>query len=247
MSFRMPSWAAAPQTTKRREPRPRRAAIACGGPSPRLKPDGLMRRRPDTATPSGVGAVASARTPRVARTRTRGESYVDGTKTLRGFSRSLDSVLSQGFAQSRRGSSRRSVALRETIERGSRLSGESLARRHGDTEFMRGVRFGTGRTDDSSFLRASVTPCETLPLREGFINTERPAAGRREMTGSLASRMPVGFVAHSLAGVWGEAPVQDGQTAGRKKSSLNARSASPATLTLPRASGSVFKTKSDSN
>ena len=83
------------------------------------------------------------------------------------------------------------------------------------------------------------------PLHERFIftNTERPAAGRREMTGSLASRMPVGFVARSPAGVWGEAPVQDSQTAGRKKSSLNARSASPATLPLPREAALCLKTK----
>ena len=159
MSFRISSWAAAPLNTKRREPRPRLTAIDCGEPSPRLKPDGLMRRRPATATPSGLGAVASARKPRVARTRTRGESYVDGTKVLRASSRSLDSVLSQWFAQSRRGSSRRSVALRETIDMGSRLSGEGLARRHGDTEFRHDVRIGSSSTNIFQFF--SVSP----PLR----------------------------------------------------------------------------------
>ncbi len=35
------------------------------------------------------------------------------------------------------------------------------------------------------------------PLREKFINTERPVAGRLEVTGRFASRMPVGFVAPS--------------------------------------------------
>ena len=178
MSFRISSWAAAPLNTKRREPRPRLTAIDCGEPSPRLKPDGLMRRRPAAATPSGLGAVASARKPRVARTRTRGEPHVDGTKTLRGFSRSLDSVLSQGFAQGRGGSSRRSVAQHETIDMGSRLSGEGLTRRRGDTEFLRGVRLRTDRTVDFSFLRASVTPCETSPVSSLLrMSTKRRAAG----------------------------------------------------------------------
>ena len=67
----IPSGATASLTTKRREPRPRLTAIDCGEPSPCLKPDGLMRRRPAAATPSGMGAVASARKPRVARTRKR--------------------------------------------------------------------------------------------------------------------------------------------------------------------------------
>ena len=193
MSFRISSWAAAHRaraclrqltfgsadmlTTKRREPRPRLTATGCGEPSPRLKPDGLMRRRPAAATPSGLGAVASARTPRVARTRTRGESFVDGTKTLRGFSRSLDSVLSQGFAQGRGGSSRRSVVQHETIDMGSRLSGEGLTRRRGDTEFLRGVRLRTDRTVDFSFLRASVTPCETSPVSNVLHMLTRHRAG----------------------------------------------------------------------
>ena len=105
----IPSGATASLTTKRREPRSRLTAIDCGEPSPRLKPDGLRRRRPATVNPSGRNAVASARTPRVARTRKLGEPFVDGTKTLRVSSRSLDSVSSQGFAQRRRGSSRRSA------------------------------------------------------------------------------------------------------------------------------------------
>ncbi len=82
-------------------------------------------------------------------------------------------------------------------------------------------------------------PCEWSAIPK-LVNTERPAAGRRETTGSFASRNPVGFVARSPAGVWGEAPVQDSQTAGRKKSSLNARSASPATLPLPREAALCF-------
>ena len=77
--------------TKRREPRPRRAAIACGEPSPRLKPDGLARRRPVAATPSGLGAVASARKPRVARTRNPNKPFVE---TRKRFAASLERTLS---------------------------------------------------------------------------------------------------------------------------------------------------------
>ena len=141
--------------TKRREPRPRLTAIACGEPSPRLKPDGLMRRRPAAATPSGLGAVASARTPRVARTRTRGEPHVDGTKTLRGFSRTM--TLCEWSIHQSRG---------------------SLTRRHGDTEFLHDVRKGSCRMSDSSFLRGSVTPCETSPVSSLLrMSTKRRAAG----------------------------------------------------------------------
>ena len=155
MAMAMLSWAAAPQTTKRREPRPRLTAVGCGEPSPRLKPDGLMRRRPAAATPSGLGAVASARKPRVARTRTRGEPHVDGTKTLRGFSRTM--TLCEWSIHQSRG---------------------SLTRRHGDTEFLHDVRKGSCRMSDSSFLRASVTPCETFPVSSVIrMPTKRRATG----------------------------------------------------------------------
>ena len=87
----IPSWATASQTTKRREPRPRRAATVRGGPSPRLKPDGLARRRPVAATPSGLGAVASARKPRVARTRNPNKPFVE---TRKRFAASLERTLS---------------------------------------------------------------------------------------------------------------------------------------------------------
>ena len=310
MSFRMPSGATASQTTKRREPRPRRAAIACGEPSPRLKPDGLARRRPATATPSGVGAVASARTPRVARTRTRGAPCVDGTKTLRGFSRTMTLCewpihQSRGHPTRRHGDteSRHDVRIgssstnifqffsvspplcvrhsmflpkpttlraegvslfvdrREADPLSCRAEGARSCRRGRenpkggeDAEAMPGENevFSPGGASVASAApravsrrRRFVFARSAAPLHERFIfiNTERPAAGRREMTGSLASRMPVGFVARSLAGVWGEAPVQDSQTAGRKKSSLNARSASLATLPLPREAALCLKTK----
>ena len=132
MSHRILSWAAAPQTTKRREPRLRLTAVDCGEPSPRIKPDGLMRRRPAAATPSGLGAVASARTPRVARTRTRGEPHVDGTKTLRGFSRTM--TLCEWSIHQSRG---------------------SLTRRHGDTEFLHDVRIGSSSTNIFQFFSVS--------------------------------------------------------------------------------------------
>ena len=104
MSLRISGWATASRNTKRREPRPRLTAIGRGEPSPRLKPDGLSRLRPATANPSGRGASAPARTPRVARTRKRGEPCVDCTERLRDSARIPGSLMSQGLTQSRRGS-----------------------------------------------------------------------------------------------------------------------------------------------
>ena len=127
---------------------------------------GFVRRRPAVRIPSGCAAPTGTNAARGADTKP-GQAFRRSTKRLRAFSRSLDSELSQGFAQ-RRGARRdvrrvsaASAALRENIARRSRLSEEGHTRSHGGTEFLRGARLGTNQTADSTFLRGSVSPCET--------------------------------------------------------------------------------------
>ncbi len=98
--------AATPQNTKRREPRPRLTATDRGEPSPRPKPDGLTRRRPATVSPSGRDAIASARKPRVARTRKRGKPRVEARK---GFAASLEALTWLRRNGSRGGSARAGI------------------------------------------------------------------------------------------------------------------------------------------
>ena len=98
--------AAAPQNTKRREPRPRLTATGRGEPPPRLKPGGLTRRRPAATAPSGWDAVASARKPRIARTRKRGKPFVEARK---GFATALEALIRRRMPVARNNSSRRSA------------------------------------------------------------------------------------------------------------------------------------------
>ena len=236
MAQRRQRVASATQTTKP-SARSRRSA-ACGRRSVvGTEACGFVHRRSAVRIPSGCVAPTGTNAAHGADTKARRVLRRD-TKRLRGSSRSLDSELSQEFAQRHRArrDSSCSPALRETVDMRIRLSDESLTRSHGGTEFLHGM-MGVYRF---SFLRLfSVAPClrvrypvfietrmsmngrekseslfvnrlvgepfscrtewarSTELLREKVINTERPTAGRLEVTGSFASRRSVGFVASS--------------------------------------------------
>ena len=138
--------------------RPRRSA-ECGRRSViGTEACGFVRRRLAVRTPSGCAAPTGTNAARGADTNTR-TVLRRSTKWLRAFSRSLDSVLSQEFAQrrrARRGSSY-SPTLHEAADMEIRLSVESLTRSHGGPEFLHDVRIGVSTADcHQSF---SVAPC----------------------------------------------------------------------------------------
>ena len=161
-----------------------------------------------------------------------------------------------------------SAALRETFDKGGRLSEEGLTRSHGGTESLlkrrgEGVSLFVNRRAVSR-TRRFVVARSAEALCEKFINTERPTAGRQEVSGSLASRLPVALVAPSdcLGFTQSAQRGRDAKSAktpkascraslcdlcvrtfaafalkenaGRKECSHGTRSHSPATLPLPR-------------
>ncbi len=190
MSLRISGWATASRNTKRREPRPRLTAIGRGEPSPRLKPDGLSRLRPATANPSGRGASASARTPRVARTRKRGEPCVDCTKRLRDSTRIPGSVRSQGLTQSRRERRGSMCGSADTAREVSLVSGVA---------HMSAKRRG-GRESLFVFRRAGEPlSCRTEGARSCRRGRENPKGEAARAAGDAAGIRPDGVRVASTA------------------------------------------------
>ncbi len=149
---------------------------------------GFVHRRSAVRIPSGCAAPTGANAAHGADTKARRVLRRD-TKRLRGSSRSLDSELSQEFAQRHRGrrDSSCSPALRETVDMRIRLSDESLTRSHGGTEFLHGM-MGVYRF---SFLRLfSVAPC--LRVRYPVSIETRMSMNGREKSESLFVNRLVG-------------------------------------------------------
>ncbi len=146
--------------------RPRRSA-ECGRRSViGTEACGFVRRRLAVRTPSGCAAPTGTNAAHGADTKA-AQALRRDTKRLRAFSRSLDSALTQGFAQ------------RHRVFRA--FWGSKRTRSHGGTEFLHDVRIGVSTADLHQPF--SVAPC--LRVRYPVSMETRMSMNGREKSESL--------------------------------------------------------------